>query len=207
VSNSSLFVESTASLAQWVKGSGTTTVTGADSTGVLNATNFAKWWVFLVDSAISGDSAANHVHGYFVLERTEVKDNAGVVTSRGIGQSAWVWKTSSSKWTASEQQVQDGAANAKGIFSDIAVRDTSSADNFAINGTVETGTDAAWFGAPEVADGTFDAMVNAISLSYDASLSWDADNVTKFVGYTDFVSVVNALENAAAAVAAEIAGE
>jgi hypothetical protein len=72
-----------------------------------------------------------------------------------------------------------------------------------LGGNLETGTDAAWYGAPEAVDGSFDDA----DLSYDVNLSWDADHVTALQGSTDWTGVVNSLQNAAAAAAAEIPGE
>ena len=202
--DATLYVESSATLAQWISGTGSKTVTGVDTKGILGAANFSKWWIFWVDGAISGDSTAAHEHGYFILERTELRDSAGTLTGVGAGRAAWVWKTSgnNSTWTDTEQQVQDAGANSKAFFSDIAARDNASG-SFVLGGNLESGTDAAWYGAPESVDGTFDEE----ALSYDVNLSWDAEHVMLLQGSTDWFGVLTSLQNAAATAAAAIAGE
>jgi hypothetical protein len=201
--DATLYVESSATLAKWISGSGVKTVTGLDTKGVLGAANFSKWWIFWVDAAIARDATAKHAYGYFILERTELKDSGGALIGVGAGRAAWVWKTGgSSTWTDAEQQVQDAGANSKAFFSDVAARGSASG-TFVLGGNLETGTDAAWYGAPEAVDGSFDDA----DLSYDVNLSWDADHVTALQGSTDWTGVVNSLQNAAAAAAAEIPGE
>jgi len=201
--DATLYVESSATLAKWISGTGVKTVTGLDTKGVLGAANFSKWWIFWVDAAIARDATANHAYGYFILERTELKDSGGTLIGVGAGRAAWIWKTGgSSTWTDAEQQVQDAGANSKAFFSDVAARGSASG-TFVLGGNLESGTDAAWYGAPEAVDGSFDEA----DLSYDVNLSWDADQVTLLQGTKDWTGVITSLQTSAAAVAAGIPGE
>jgi hypothetical protein len=201
--DATLYVESSATLAKWISGSGVKTVTGLDTKGVLGAANFSKWWIFWVDAAVAKNATANHAYGYFILERTELKDSGGTLIGVGAGRAAWIWKTGgSSTWTDAEQQVQDAGANSKAFFSDVAARGSTSG-TFVLGGNLETGTDAAWYGAPEAVDGSFDEA----DLSYDVNLSWDADQVTLLQGTKDWTGVITSLQTSAAAVAAGIPGE
>ena len=179
----SLYVESSAKLNKQLS-TGAGSVTGSGSAGTVSATNFSRWWVFWVDASKALDDAAPHKTGYWVLERKQERDASGALVAVTTGRSAWVWTDAASpvEWTPSEQQVQDASANIKSEFSVVASRATAGVDSFILNGTVETGTDAAWVGAPVLLSGSYDA---SDSESFTLEMSWDGDKAASAQIYAD----------------------
>jgi len=173
LSDDSLFVESSAKLnKQLALGSGS--VTGSGGVGTLSSTSFNRWWVFRVSATNALDASAPSRAGYWVLERKQERNASGTLVAVTTGRSAWVWNDSIVPviWSDSEQQVQDASANSKSEFSVVASRLNEGVDSFTMNGTVETGTNAAWVGAPEVAAGSYDSTGTD---SYILEMSWDGD--------------------------------
>ena len=205
--NTTLSVESSARLVQKVgTTTGSVTTTGTGAVGTVAATSFTRWWVYWADAVdASAPDTAAHQSGYWVLERSLVRDASNTVVSVSAGRSAWVWANEllPAEWLASQLQVQDASANAKSEFSVIATHDADT-DSFTINGTVEAGTDAAWFGAPEIAAGAYD---KATSVNLD--LSWDLDQVNAVQGFAEgeWENVLSFLKSALTSQAAALPGE
>ncbi len=202
--NPEVFVESTARLAQAV-GASPSTVTGAEgATGTLSAANYAPWWVFWVDASEGTGSTPARRQGYWVLERKQVLDPSGNVVAVVSGRSAWVWlgENKPSEWSPEEQQVQDASANSKSEFSIISSKSGAGVQTFVLSGSVESGGEAAFYGAPDLASGVYN-----VESDLDLELSWDAARVSDVGALADWASVLSALKEALLGTSSGTAGE
>jgi len=101
----------------------------------------------------------------------------GTVT---FGSAVWIVGSKSTptkmdEWSSEFITLQDVSASERGEFSAVAYHATHQTA-FTLSGRVESGGDAALYGAPEVMAGDYSLLVAASKTEdFEADLSWDAE--------------------------------
>jgi len=203
-----LFVETSASLRVSTSGSTTPSTPNAGASGTAFAP--AAWWVYWTKA--SNATASKNLSGYLLLERSLTRDAAGKVTAVTPGRAVWVLGSSAvsrvagdlktDEWSAASITTQDASVSERGEFSAVAYRTTDN-KTFTVSGRVETGGDAALYGAPEVMAGNY----SLLSEDFEMDLSWDAEQVLLLSGDTDLTEIVKSLKEDLVLELAAIRGE
>jgi len=171
------------------------------------------WWIYWAQAKERKvSSLGTERNGYLLLER--VLSTTGGKKSVTPGRAVWVLETGTvdgkgvpvlealDVWSKEDLNTQDASGSERSELSVLGYR-ASGGDAFNLSGRVETGGDAALYGAPEVMAGEYLLKGGA----FDLDLTWDAEQVLLLDGYTNISEVENALRESLVREVANIKGE
>jgi hypothetical protein len=208
IRNADGFVETSARLNVVAKASSLPVISNAGSQGT--AFEPTAWWVYwakATDTKVLNPGKVRN--GYLLLERVESKVGGKTVVTPGravwmLG-SAGVGSSSALKpvdeWSQETVSTQDASASERSEFSALGYR--VNGDAFNVSGRLETGGDAAVYGAPEVMAGDYSVADGAFGLD----LTWDAEQVLLMGAYDKIKDVEKALNDNLVQELANISGE
>jgi hypothetical protein len=180
VTNGEGYVETSAKLNVLTGGTVPTTL-NAGAAGTAFAPK--AWWVYWTKATKVSDPLTT-LSGYWLLERKLSKEGE-TVTGVTTGSAVWILGSTETarvtadlktdEWSEAAVTTQDVSASERGEFSAVAYR-VADAKTFTLSGRVESGGDAALYGAPEVMDGDYNLSLDGIvNDAFAADLSWDAE--------------------------------
>ena len=154
------------------------------------------WWVYWT-KATKASNALDSLSGYWLLERKLAKDAGSKVTAVTPGKAVWILGSTASartvsalktdEWDSDYITTQDVSTSERGEFSAVAYHAVHQT-NFTLSGRVQSGGDAALYGAPEVMAGDYSLFVDGAdgssSEDFETDLSWDAEQ-TMLLGAMD----------------------